>query len=176
MTIKRSKIIAVFGIFILSFLFHFAYQVFPNTLFSIFFPVNESIWEHMKMLYTSIIFYGIIDYFILVKTDKNNFLFQLFITAISSIPIYLIIYLPLYYVVGENMIISITLLFIIIIISQIISYYILKYRDLGKLNTISIFLIALVFIIMGYLTYKPIKTDLFFDHKDEKYGINDYQV
>ena len=44
MKIKTAKIIATFGIFFLCFPFHFLYDLLPNSLFSIFFPVNESIF------------------------------------------------------------------------------------------------------------------------------------
>ena len=53
MDLKKVKIVSIFGMFIFCFLTHFLYNFFPNTLFSIFFPVNESIWEHMKMMSSS---------------------------------------------------------------------------------------------------------------------------
>ena len=78
MSLKKIKVIAVFGIFIISFIAHFAYDIFPNIIFSFFFPVNESIWEHMKILFTSPILYGIIDYILLTKKKLSfhNFPFQ----------------------------------------------------------------------------------------------------
>ena len=104
MTLKKIKIIAIFGIFILSFLSHFAYDLFPNIIFSFIFPVNESIWEHMKILFTTTIIYGIIDFYLLNKYNikYNNFAFQLYFTATASIPIYLAIYLPIYKLIGEK--------------------------------------------------------------------------
>ena len=47
---KKIKIIGFFIMMCLSFLSHFMYEWCDNFLFSIFFPVNESIWEHMKLL------------------------------------------------------------------------------------------------------------------------------
>ena len=38
-------------IFAMCFIFHFAYQVLPNFITSIISPVNESIYEHFKMLF-----------------------------------------------------------------------------------------------------------------------------
>ena len=67
MTLKKIKIISAIGIFGLCFLFHFMYEWFPNYFSTIFFPVNESIWEHMKLLFSAVVFYGIIDYIILQK-------------------------------------------------------------------------------------------------------------
>lgn len=178
MNLKLDKIIAIIGIFVLSFLFHFMYEWIPNTLTSIFFPVNESIWEHMKLMFTSVTIYGIIDYIILNKSKikYNNFFVSLFVSSIAIIPIFLIMYLPLYYKIGPKMYLNISIMFISIIISQIISYYILKTKNCNKLNIISIIFIMLSYITFSYLTYNPIKCELFFDTMDEKYGINNYNI
>ena len=84
MNLKKIKVIATICIFIISFLSHFAYNLFPNIIFSFFFPVNESIWEHMKILFTSTLIYGIVDYYLLKKNNIkfNNFSFQLYFTAL----------------------------------------------------------------------------------------------
>ena len=176
MNLKKIKIISTIGIFILCFLTHFIYTLFPNDVFAIFFPVNESIWEHMKMLYTTILLYGIIEYFLILKFNikTNNYLLNLFITSIISIPLYLVIFLPIYYKFGENMIITLTILFIVIAIINYLSYYLLKIKEIKYSNILSITLIIITYIIFGYLTYNPIKNDLFFDTEEEKYGIDDY--
>lgn len=178
MNLKKSRFISTIGIFLLCFLFHFIYEWLPSSITAIFFPVNESIWEHMKLLFSAIIFYGIIDYIILqkLKIKYNNFFTSLFVSAITIIPIYLIMFLPVYYKIGENMVITIGIMLIAIIISQVISYYILKAKDFDKLNIISLILIIVSYIIFAYLTYNPIKNDLFFDTQEEKYGINNYNV
>ena len=172
MSLKKSRVIAVLGTFVLAFLFHFLYQIFPNFVFSIFFPVNESVWEHMKILYSSIIFYGIIDYFISKKFNikYNNFIFNLFFCAFISILIYLGLFLPFYYKIGESMFLSISILFITYIIVYYISYYILKIDEFNY-NYLWILLIILGYGIFFYFTYNPIHDQLFFDTKDEAYGI-----
>jgi len=178
MTLKRSRIISSIGIFLLCFLFHFIYEWVPSTLTAIFFPVNESIWEHMKMLFSAVIMYGIIDYIILqkFKIKYNNFFTSLFICAITIIPIYLIMFLPVYYKIGENMVITIGIMAIAIVFSQVISYQILKAKDCNKLNIICLILIIVSYIIFAYLTYYPIKNEIFFDPMEEKYGINNYNI
>ena len=175
MSIKNIKIIGAIIIFLLCFPIHFLYEMLPNSLFSIFFPVNESIWEHMKLIYTSFVLYGIIDYFWLIKYNKiNNFLFQLFFVPLIGIVLYLFIYVPIYNIIGENMIFSISLLFLIIAIEQIISYFLLKTENIKYQGIIGIIGIILVYIIFGYLTYRPIENYLFFDMQNSKYGINIY--
>lgn len=178
MNLKKIKIIAIIGIFILTYIFHFVYEWIPSGITAIFFPVNESIWEHQKLIFTSVIFYGVIDYILLekFKIKYNNFFTSLFISAFSIIPIFLIIYLPFYYKIGPKMSLNIIVMLISIIISQIISYYILKSKDFYKINLISLILIIISYIVFAYLTYNPIKNKLFFDTKDEKYGINNYNI
>ena len=178
MTLKKVKLISTIGIFLLCFLFHFLYEWFPNSLFAIIFPVNESIWEHMKLLFSGICLYGVVDYIILVKNKVqfNNFFLNLFITSLTSIPIYLIIFLPIYHFIGDNMIISITLMFIVILISQIISFIILSKKTYKMLNYLGFILIIISYVIFGYLTYNPIHNYIFLDKTKNLYGINHYEI
>lgn len=173
LNLKNTRLIAILGIFIISFLVHFAYNLFPNLLFSFFFPVNESIWEHMKIPFTSSLIYGIIDYIILKKNNisYNNYPFQLWFSSLVIIPIYLIIYLPIYKLFGENLLISIILLFIIYIIKEIISYNILKAPKLKVLNNLTIPIIFAVYILFIYLTYNPPHNYIFYDTNSQTYGI-----
>ena len=176
MKLSTIKKISVFGLFGMSFLTRFIYNIFPNPLFAIFFPVNESIWEHMKLLSTTILLYGIIEYFLLkhYNIKVNNFLFSLFIMSVISIPIYLIIFLPFYYKGINSMFFYLLVMFITYIICCCISYYILKFKEIKYQNIISIIFIIIIYIIFGYLTYNPLKNDMFFDTEEAKYGINEY--
>lgn len=177
MNLKTLKVITVIGCFLLAFLTHFLYEWFPNTLFSIFFPVNESIWEHMKMLYTTILLYELIEFIILKlkKIKVNNFLLASFTSAILSIPIYLIMFLPIFYKMGEKMIITFIIMLITFIIVQIIHYKLITYKEI-HLDILAFIFIITTYIVMGILTYYPPEIDLFFDTKNEKYGINKYII
>ena len=61
MTLKKWKVISVVGIFLFSALLHFIYDWFPNFFTSLFFPVNESIGEHNKIIVGSFLFWAIIE-------------------------------------------------------------------------------------------------------------------
>ena len=175
MSLKKIKIISFFIIILLSVLFHFLYEWFPNIIFSIIFPVNESIWEHMKLLYSGFIIWGIFEYIILKKCNITfyNYFYQLFLISITSILFYLIMYIPLYQVFGENIFISIGLLIIVILLEEIFSYnLLLNYKRITILNKFSVILILLFYIVFGSLTYNPLKNYLFYDILNNKYGIN----
>lgn len=171
--LKKTRIYAVIGIFIISFIVHFIFELYPNILLSIFFPVNESIWEHMKMIFTSILIYSLIDKIILDKHDVeyNNFYLQVFVTAIISIPIYLIIYLPIYKIFGEKLIISIIILLIVYIIIELIAYHLLTHKEYNVPNYIITFLIIITYAIFTYFTYNPPKNFIFYDTHNQTYGI-----
>ena len=150
MNLKKIKILGVVIITILSFISHFAYDIFPNIIFSFIFPVNESIWEHMKILFTSTLIYSLIEYILLKKYNitYNNLPFNTYF-----IPLMIIVY----------------------IIGQIVSYNILKEKELKVLNTLSVPIIIIIYLGFIYLTYNPPHKFIFYDTLNEKYGINEYK-
>ena len=173
MNLKKIKIINVIGVFALSFLFHFMYEWWSNVVTSIFFPVNESIWEHMKIFVSAILVWGLVDKFLLDKFNiyYNNHFFSTVLTSVLSIIVYLIIYLPLYKIFGEVMFISIWLMLLDYILMAYVSYKILSGRELNINKVFLIIVIIVIYVSFGLLTYKPPKYFLFYDTNKKKYGI-----
>ena len=172
---KKIKIYKVIITFILSFIVHFIYTLFPSILTSIFFPINESIWEHMKIIYTSILLSTIIEYFIYKKKSikTNNLLISIPITSIICIIIYLIINYLISLIFPHKLLISITLLLIIYIIAELISYKLLNMKEIKYQKIIGIILIILSYLIFTYLTYNPPHNNLFIDSQTNTYGIKE---
>jgi len=170
---KRIKVLMIVIAFILSFPIHFMDDLFPSFITSIFFPVNESIWEHMKIVYTSILVTSITEYFIYKKKNikVNNFVINIPIISIIGIIIYLLLYLEIDKIIPHNLFISLTLLLIVFIICEVISYYILNLNKLRYEKIIGIVLIVLSYIIFTYFTYYPIKSYIFLDTVTNSYGI-----
>lgn len=173
MNLKKIKIINVIGVFALSFLFHFMYEWWSNVVTSIFFPVNESIWEHMKIFVSAILVWGLVDKFLLDKFNiyYNNHFFSTVLTSILSIALYLIIYLPLYKIFGETMFISIGLMLLVYAFMAYVSYKILSENELNINKVFLIIVIIVTYVSFGLLTYKPPKHFLFYDTNKKKYGI-----
>ena len=175
--LKKLRILAVIGIFLLSFPSHFIYSLFPNLLISFFFPVNESIFEHLKILFTSTLLYGIIDYFLLKKEKLPvfNFSLNLFLESTLSIILFSLLYLPIYYIIGEFLPLTLILMIITYSITQLISYYILSLPKIPYLNTLSILFIILIYLNFIILTLNPPHTDLFLDKTTNTYGLHKEQ-
>ena len=172
MNFKKWKIISPFILFGLCSLLHFGYTIMPNPISAIFFPVNESIFEHMKMIYTSVLVFSLIEYFIIKKKNWliNNLGINPFLSGLTNIFSFLIIYLPIKMIIGENMIITFIILFISNIITAVASYYLLLNRQIIS-NKIGLILTFILYIPFIYFTYNPIHNFLFYDSKDKLYGI-----
>ncbi len=170
---KKIKIISIFIMFALSFLSHFAYETIPNFISSILFPVNESIWEHMKLLSTPVLLYMIIEYFIFKKKkiETNNFILSYSLSIISSIIIFLIIYVPIYNKIGNSMFIDIMLLIIMFIYIAFLTYKLFNIKKIKYNNLLGIILFIIIYFNFFYLTYYPIKDYLFLDTTKNIYGI-----
>lgn len=156
-------------LFLLCNLLHFGYDIFPNFITSIFCPVNESIWEHLKMIFSASVIFSMISR---LFTKDSVFFIKGYLRGMFTIIILLILYLPLYYKFGEILIATMILLFICIFITEIIIEKLPLKKHQETLNIIGTILIILNFMIFSYLTYHPIKVDLFYDHNSKKYGIN----
>ena len=170
---KKIKIFIIILEFVLSFPIHFIHDKFPCFLTSIFFPVNESIWEHMKIIYTSIVLASIIEYFIYKRKNisTNNFIISIPISAIFGIIFYLVIYSIIILFVPHNFFIAIGLMFITYIFSNIISYIITNKKEIPNQNKLGISLILIGYIIFTHLTYYPLDTTLFIDPITNKCGL-----
>ena len=172
MSLKKIKIINVVFLFLLSFLWHFVYDWFPNNIFALFFPVNESIWEHMKIIYYCL-FMGSILEFVLCKKNNikiNNFYIEAMVKSILGVIFYLIIFVPFYLWLGESMLISISLMLITYIFMEYIGYKILTGEEMNN-NILPVIIIVLGCIMFVILTFYPLHNFLFFDEVKFGYGI-----
>lgn len=164
----KRKLILIISIFVISFISHYMYNIFPNSLFSILFPVNESIWEHMKLLVTPILIVMLIERLIV---KSNNYLLAYITSSILGVILYLLLYLPLNNIFGYNPIIAISLLFVIDIFIVIISSCIINYKNIKYSNIIGIVLIIITYTVFYVCTYYPSNNNIFLDITDNTYGI-----
>lgn len=170
---KKIKIIIIILNFLLSFPIHFGFSMFPSFITSIIFPVNESVWEHMKILVLSILISSIIEIIIYKKINykTNNFLISNVISSLFGIVFYLFFYYLISICIPHNFIVTISLMLITYIVSQIVSYNIMRQKKIPNQNKLGIILILIIYIMFTHLTYYPPNTELFRDSTNNSYGI-----
>lgn len=152
--ILKFKIIGTFVASLVSFPLMFLYKKFPNFFTSIFSPVNNSLWEHVKVIFGSILIGGITQKIIVLikKVTVNNICFSTFISAIIAIPVYIILASILFSLFGERSVIKILVTFIAILVAEVISYFIMKQPEF-KLENYTIIFAIITYIIFMFITY-----------------------
>ena len=172
MTLKKWKIISVIFIFLVSAFLHFIYDWIPSFFTSLFFPVNESIWEHNKIIIGSFLILAIIEK-IYYKKGKNV-IFAEAISALVCMIIVMLIFTPVYLYIlktNDNMIVTFAIFIIAIIISQIVSYYLLQKEYHPRLEELGVILFVIFFLINIIFTYYPPKLAIFYDYTNQIYGL-----
>lgn len=171
---RNINILAVLFIFLIGFIIHNLYEWFPNIITLVISPVNESVFEHIKMIFSSYILWIIIKRYLYTKYNipENNFILKEVLTALFNIGIFLLIFLPIYNAFGENLFITLFIYFISIVISQALNYFVKIKKESSILDIIGVLLIIVFYITTTYLTYNPIISEFFLDPKSNSYGLN----
>lgn len=173
-TMKLNKwlLLHTICIFLLNFPLHFLYDIFPNFFTSLISPVNESIFEHMKMLFSSFIIWSILYSFIFKRKDMISYLFSFTISSILCVGIFLTLYIPFIIIYKEVMFITFILLFLSILLAQIACYYILFYTKIKYQSVITFSILLIFYIMFFYFTYYPPKLEFFKDPINQTYGLS----
>lgn len=175
--VRKWFLLSIIFIFLLGSLFHFAYD-FTGKLIELapFFPVNESIFEHLKLTVYPILFWQLIGYLIL--KNRTRIIFKnWFISITISIIISSFLTLSLYYIaVGafsiHSTVIDIFIYFISIMFGQLLGLHIYtKYEDNKKIFLLSIVIILCILIIFTLCTFFPPRLPLFMESSTGRYGI-----
>lgn len=73
-SLKKYTLISAAVILVLGTLSHFVYEFFgKNQIVGFFFPVNESTWEHLKLILTPVFLAGLVQWAVYGKEYKNFF-------------------------------------------------------------------------------------------------------
>lgn len=180
--IKTSKLLKIELIvtileLILGTLLHFIYEWSGNNvIIASFSAVNESVWEHLKLVFYPMLILGLIEYYF-VKNIANNYIEAKAIGTFTAISFIVISFFTYTGIIGTNFFIIDILIFIIsIILGEWTSYKLMKRKNESTIQTkilaggILIFLLS-CFIIFTYVTPQ---VNLFRDFANGTYGITEH--
>lgn len=173
--LKMNLIISSFILFGVGTLLHFSYDLLNNNFFvGLIAPVNESVFEHLKLALYPIFFWWLLFYLLKHKKyslDKSKWFFSCFNAMISSIVIIISIHYVTKYGFGiKSVIVDIISLYIAILLSQLKGYKIYN-NILDKNNLLNIIYISSLIILFIYFSINPPKLPMFKDEKTKTYGI-----
>ena len=170
MKIKKYEIISAIFIIILGTLLHFTYNWSNNnSIVGIYSAINESTWEHLKLVFYPMLISTIIGN-ILYKKNIPNYICIKTKGIILSMLFIVISFYTYTGIIGTNYSIINILLFIIsIIISQLYTYKLISTNH--KCNKIySILILLLLFDCFVIFTFYPPHINLFKDPITNNYG------
>ena len=172
MKIKTWQIIAVIICVILGTLLHFTYEWSgDNEIVGLFSAVNESTWEHLKLIFYPMILMAIIGYFIIGQENDNYWTGQALgiITAIFFTIIFFYTYTG---IIGTNFgWLNIATFVIAIIIGEYITFRILKSEKIYNAELVSIIFLIILLLSFILYTFNPPRISLFQDPISGNYGI-----
>lgn len=171
--LKTFQIVGIIFTVILGTLLHFVYEWSGNhPIAALVSPINESIWEHLKLLLIPMLLFSVLEYFILGKEYPN-----LIMANTVGLIIGLVTIVVLYYtysgILGTNYLILDILIFIF---STILAFY-LGYRFTTEqkfskfMPETGLAILLLIFAIFILFTFNPPKINLFRDPVTDTFGI-----
>ena len=153
-------------------LLHSLYHNTSYWLFALISPVNESVWEHLKIGIWPVLFFALIEY-PFIKPVTKNFLIAKVAQAYAASIATLTIFYSYTFVLGRNLLPLDILTFILaVIIGQYASYLILNANELDEFfdHMASSALYIMIGVIV-YITYFPPHYPVFMDTMTGTYGI-----
>ena len=170
--IKKWEIVGVFWIIIVGSLLHFTYEWSGKSpIVAIFSPVNESVWEHLKLGYFALLFFILIEYWF-IRDETSSFFLAKSIGILSMNLFIVIIFYSYTWVTKEpNLFIDIGSFVVGAIICQVISMKIMKTSVSKTSNTIGLILFILMGCILILFTFYTPRLPIFMDSNSKKYGI-----
>lgn len=161
---KRLNIISFVVISVIGTLFHFIYDWSGNNKFVGYFSaVNESTWEHLKLLFFPAVFYFVFEYFLL-KKRANNFISASAIGIISGLVSIVAFFYTYKGILGYNVdFINIFIFYLGVAITIAVRTLIIKKEWFTSKTWNIVFLIIILLISFGFIvyTYSPLTLGIF---------------
>jgi hypothetical protein len=152
--------------------FHFLFDVFgSNPAAGIFLPVNESVFEHLKLTFWPTIIWAAFSYSFL-KSTANNFLVAKAVAVIIMPLVTIALFYGYTAFTADNVIIDILIFLAAAAAGQFLNYRLLKTRPLPQwLSGLSAIFILALAVLYALFTFYPPYTGLFMDSNTGGYGI-----
>ena len=157
------EIISTIFVMVLGTLLHFTYKWSGNNVIvGIFSPINESIWEHLKLMFFPMLITIIIGYLYKGK-DVDNYLSSKVIGTVVMISFTIVFYYTYSGILETNYVgVDVSIFFIAVALGQYVSYKLMKTKFHGN-NIIAIITLLALLLCFVVFTFFPPNIALFKD-------------
>ena len=164
--LKTVQIVVIILAIVFGTLLHFTYEWSgENRIVGLFSATNESVWEHLKLVFYPMLILAIVEYFV-VKKEANNYIEAKSLGIFLAIAFSIVFYYTYTGIIGKNFFIIDILTFIIsIILGEWVSYKLMirKSESTTLSKTLSLAIIFYFLISFILFTYNPPNINLFKD-------------
>lgn len=159
--LRNYQIISAIFVCILGTLLHFTYQLSgENQLVASFSAINESVWEHLKLLFFPMLLSTIIGYFCIGK-NTNNFLCGKTLGIITSMLFIVIFFYTYTGIIGKSIVfVDIASFFVAVILGEYIAYKLIT-KKFKCNNMIGIGILVILLVCFIVFTYFPPNLGIF---------------
>ena len=159
MKIRKMECIGIIFTVIMGILLHFTYEWSnQNSIVGLFSPVNESTWEHMKMLFFPYLFYSIFEYKLIGK-NYSNYITAKGIGVITGLFIIPFIFYAYQWLMNQNNpLINIIIFLVSVIIAYVISYNMLRKP---RINVDIIMFLIFIYLVLVFFQFTKDPPHLF---------------
>lgn len=173
MRLLQWRTAGVFIIIALGFLFHYLYfWSGESALAGIFAPVNESVWEHLKLGYYSVVLLSVAEYLQTGKTLNNYFPARIAGVLAMELTILFIFYSYRFIARQSYFLIDIGSYMAGAVICQAVTFRIFQKAPYSKaIQAAGLAAFLMPPILFALTTYYPPHFPIFRDHKSGTYGI-----
>ncbi len=159
-------------VLLLGSLWHFLFEITgSNAIGAAFFPVNESVWEHMKLFFYPYLIYSALEWCFIGKGYSGFFISKAWnsffmIIMVLGFHYFLSIFFPGVFVID-----------IIITIAVIIIAFLTDYKIMREVNSnrfvdfTAVAAIIMMGILLAFFTFYPPHNTIFEDHTRNIYGV-----
>ena len=164
--LKTVQIVVIILAIVFGTLLHFTYEWSgENRIVGLFSATNESVWEHLKLVFYPMLILAIVEYFV-VKKEANNYIEAKSLGIFLAIAFIIVFYYTYTGIIGKTFFIIDILTFIIsIILGEWVSYKLMIRKSesttLSKILSSAIIFYFLISFIL--FTYNPANINLFKD-------------
>ena len=167
--IKKFETVSFFFASVVGTLMHFVYEwTNESPIAALIAPVNESVFEHLKLTFFPLLAFAVFEYFFIGKIHHDFFCIKA-----KSILLGILSVLVLYYtytgIIGQNYMIPDVLIFYISVLISTL-YFVKNYKPNKSNNILGIIIFILVWIIFIVFTFSTPHINLFLDPRGF-YGI-----
>ncbi|MCH4239771.1 MAG: DUF6512 family protein [Oscillospiraceae bacterium] len=155
---------------ILHFVYHWTGQ---NCIAGLFSPVNESTWEHLKLLFIPMLLYSIVEYFV-IGDHFSNFLAAKILGIVFGLLTIVVFFYTYTGIVGKHFLWVDILTFILgVVVAYVYSWRAIHQANAGMTSQFVAIIVAFLLVVcFAIFTFYPPHISLFLDPIYKGYGVS----